>query len=79
MSGRKFTSPGAVPVLCRLAPDVIEHLDKAAAAALRSRSAEILMRLRQSMEGESFDVHGCIVKQAPAASNVVDDHQGGGH
>jgi predicted transcriptional regulator len=63
----------------RMAPEMVDRLDQSARANYRSRNAEIVARLQESMKGESFDVHSCIVKQAPAAGKAVDDHQGGGH
>lgn len=69
---------GGIPVVVRMRPEQIENLDRAAAANLRSRSAEVLFRLAESMRGESFDAHGCIVKQAPAQGNAVGEPPKGG-
>lgn len=65
-------------VLVRLSLDVIEHLDAACRSTLRTRTAEIEVRLRQSMEGESFDAHGCIVKLHPAQGKALGDASEGG-
>lgn len=44
-----------------------EHIDAAAKAGFRTRTAEIVLRLGASMKNESIDEHGCIVVHAPAA------------
>lgn len=62
----------------RMPPDLVEAIDKAAAANGRSREAEIWYRVAKSMEGVSFDAHGCIVKQLPAQGNALADLQQGG-
>lgn len=49
--------------LLRLSPSDREHLEAAAKAGFRSLTAEILMRLRASMENESIDEHGVIVRR----------------
>ena len=43
-----------------------EHIDAAAKANYRSRTAEILYRLDASAEGESIGEHGEIVRRASA-------------
>lgn len=75
---RKSVLSGGTPVVVRMDMEWIEHLDKAAAANLRSRSAEVKARLRDSMVGESFDAHGCIVKHTPGARKPSADDQNGG-
>lgn len=60
-----------VQLVLRMPPEMLEHIDRAAAAGWRSRTSELLRRLSETMEGESFDAHGCIVKQAPALGNAV--------
>lgn len=71
--GREF-----VGVLLRLPPDVANHIDRAAEAAYRTRTAEILQRLRESMSGEVFDEHGVIVRRDPVAHHRVDELREGG-
>lgn len=44
--------------------DLFTHIDAAAEANYRSRTAEILARLEATTAGESFDDHGVIVRQA---------------
>lgn len=67
-SPRKGTGNNHRAVLIRLPQDVIDHVDRAAQSQLRSRTAEILMRLHASMEGESFDEHGVMVVSRAAAA-----------
>ena len=55
-------------MLIRLPQYVLDHVDAAALAQLRSRSAEIQMRLEASMANESIDEHGVIVVRAPRAA-----------
>ena len=56
-------------VLVRMPAQMVEHLDRCADVMYRSRTAEILMRLEQSMEGESIDeVHGVILTHRPLAA-----------
>lgn len=52
--------------LVTLPAEVLERLDAFASAAYRSRNAEVLMRLMESMAGESVDEHGVIVRRLPA-------------
>lgn len=66
------------PVLVRMPTEMRVHMERAALANCRSRSAEIKFRLLESMEGESFDVHGCIVKQLPATGKAVGEQKAGG-
>ncbi len=55
-------SPDWKDVLLRMPMKVVAHIDAAASANYRSRTAEINARLEASMEGESFDAHGVIVR-----------------
>lgn len=66
------------PVLLRMPLHMLEHIDRAADAGYRDRTREILMRLEQSMEGETFNEHGAIVRQAQPARNGVTEQQAGG-
>lgn len=50
-------------VLLRMPMALFKHIDAAAEANYRSRTAEILSRLDASVEGESFDEHGVIVRR----------------
>ncbi|MBL8387028.1 MAG: Arc family DNA-binding protein [Hydrogenophaga sp.] len=71
--GRKFFQ-----VLLRMPVEMVEHMDKASKASYRSRTGEILMRLEESMRGESFDAHGCIVKSIPSGVHAPTDNRSGG-
>ena len=53
-------------VLLRMPMTLSEHIDAAAKANYRSRTAEILYRLDASAEGESIGEHGEIVRRASA-------------
>lgn len=66
------------PVILRMPPHMVEHLDRAADAAWRSRTAEILKRLEESMQGESINEHGVIVHQTQPARNGVSEQPAGG-
>lgn len=66
------------PIGTRLPPEMREHLRRAALANCRSLSAEIKYRLAASIEGESFDAHGCIVKLHPAQGKALGDRIEGG-
>ena len=66
------------PLSVRIPPEVLQHIDRAATANFRSRSAEIIWRLIQSTVGESFDEHGCIVRHAAPAGNASADPTRGG-
>jgi hypothetical protein len=65
-------------VLIRLPVSLVDHMDRAAVASLRSRTAEIELRLRESMENESFDAHGCIVQRSPSPVHALADKSRGG-
>lgn len=65
-------------VLVRMPVAMYEHLDRAARVNWRTRTAEILQRLQASMDTESFDEHGCIVRHAAPAGNVSADPTRGG-
>lgn len=54
-------------VLIRLPYELLDRLDKFAAAGYRSRTGEIVMRLEASVENQSIDEHGVIVEHIPAA------------
>ena len=54
-------------VLVSLPVDLLERLDEFARASYRTRSAEMAVRLGESMAGESIDVHGVIVRRVAAA------------
>ncbi len=49
-------------VLLRMPIALFKHIDAAAGANYRSRTAEILARLQASAEGESVGEHGVIVR-----------------
>lgn len=49
-------------ILLRTPMNLLKHLDAAAEANYRTRTAEILSRLEASIEGESFDEHGVMVR-----------------
>ena len=51
-------------ILLRMPVDLFKHIDAAAEANYRSRTAEILARLDASAVGESIGEHGVIVRQA---------------
>lgn len=55
------------PVVIRMPPEVIRHIDVCAAANGRTRSSEIRVRLEASMANESVNEHGVIVVQAPSS------------
>lgn len=65
-------------VILRLPAEMVEHLDRAADAGFRSRTTEVIKRLEQSMQGESFNEHGAIVRQAQPARNGVTEQPAGG-
>lgn len=44
---------------------LFKHIDAAAEANYRSRTAEIIARLERSMDGESVNEHGVIVRVLP--------------
>lgn len=52
------------PILLRMPVGLLAHIDAAAAAGHRSRTAELLMRLEASALGESIGEHGEIVRRA---------------
>lgn len=56
------------PILLRMPVGLLAHIDAAAQAAHRTRTAELLMRLDASAVGESIDEHGAIVRQASAGN-----------
>ena len=51
-------------ILLRMPMALVKHIDAAAEANYRSRTAEILARLDASAVGESIGDHGVIVRQA---------------
>ena len=51
-------------ILLRMPVDLFKHIDAAAEANYRSRTAEILLRLEASTSGESIGEHGEIVRRA---------------
>ena len=55
--------PGGTHVafLLRLPREVVDHLDACARASYRTRTAEVVKRLQESMANESIDEHGVIV------------------
>lgn len=55
-------------VLLRMPMALFKHIDAAAKANYRTRTAEILFRLEASAEGESFDEHGAIVRRVQSLS-----------
>lgn len=55
-------------VLIRLPVSVLEHIDAAAKAGFRSRTAEVVKRLLETMEGESIDEHGVIVRRVASVA-----------
>lgn len=55
-------------VLLRLPPELLNHIDAAAKAQYRTRTAEILCRLETSISGESIDRHGVIVRLSTSSS-----------
>jgi hypothetical protein len=63
-------------ILLRLPDALLKHIDDAAHANYRTRTAEILARLLDSAKGESFDEHGVIVVHARRATseNPRGDH-----
>lgn len=65
-------------VLLRLPAEMVEHLDRAADVGFRSRTSEVIKRIEQSMQGESFDEHGVIVRQTQPARNGVGEQPAGG-
>lgn len=52
-------------VLVRLEIGLLAQIDAMAEAGYRSRTAEINLRLEQSLQGESIDEHGVIVRHVP--------------
>lgn len=54
--------------LLRLPPQMLSHIDAAARANYRTRTAEIQCRLEASIEGESIDEHGVIVRLSTLSS-----------
>lgn len=54
------------PIVARMPEDLISLLEGAAKASFRSRSAEMVYRLRASFENQSIDEHGVIVHHVPA-------------
>ena len=50
-------------ILLRMPVDLFKHIDAAAEANYRSRTAEILVRLEATTVGESLDEHGVIVRR----------------
>lgn len=56
------------PILLRMPVEMLQHIDRCADAMYRTRTAEILLRLQESIEGESFDDHGVIVTRSAAAA-----------
>lgn len=66
------------PLAFRLPAEMRDHLRRAAEWNCRSLSAEIKFRLQDSMEGESFDAHGCIVKRLPSPVHALADKPQGG-
>ncbi len=55
------------PILLRMPVEMIQHIDRCANAMHRTRTAEILLRLEESIDGESFDEHGVIVRHTAQA------------
>lgn len=58
---RQAGSGRAKRFLLRLPEEMMTHIDACAAASFRKRNAEILMRLKASMDHESMDEHGVII------------------
>lgn len=56
------------PILLRMPVGLLAHIDAAAAAGHRSRTAEVLMRLEASAVGESIDGHGVIVRRVASTN-----------
>ena len=50
-------------ILLRMPVGLFKHIDAAAEANYRTRTAEILFRLEESAQGESINEHGVIVRQ----------------
>ncbi len=50
------------PVMVRMPAELFAHLEACANAAYRTVPAEIRARLESSVEGESLDEHGVIVR-----------------
>lgn len=55
-------------ILLRMPVELFKHIDAAAQANYRSRTAEILARLEATTVGESIDEHGVIVRVLNRAS-----------
>lgn len=55
-------------ILLRMPVDLFKHIDAAAQANYRSRTAEILARLEATTEGESIGEHGVIVRRVASTN-----------
>lgn len=65
MTNKKNGWHNTVAVIIRLPRDMVEKIDAFAATTFRSRSAFIKSRIYESMQHESIDIRGVIVRHDP--------------
>lgn len=52
--------------LLRIPAQLLSHIDAAARASYRTRTAEVIRRLEESVKNESIEEHGVIVRFGPS-------------
>ena len=61
------TKNGSKNLLIRMPIGLANKVDRFSRATFRSMTAEVVLRLEASFEGQSIDEHGCIVVHAKPA------------